>query len=160
MSLDDRDIFTAICNKFPDQPIEFIMAQYEKAKMMNIDIERRVGSAVPEIVAVEVEEPVEIEEVVDEPAPKKKYTRKKMVVKPEDSITDTDIACCICGQRRQSLTRKHLDTHGISVEEYKKICGFPPDQALMSRKRYTKSLEIIKRAQKKRLEKKAAMAED
>ena len=32
MALEDKDIFNAIFNKYSDQPIEFIMEQYEKAK--------------------------------------------------------------------------------------------------------------------------------
>ena len=36
MALEDKDIFNAIFNKYSDQPIEFIMEQYEKAKSLNI----------------------------------------------------------------------------------------------------------------------------
>ena len=34
MALEDKDIFNAIFNKYSDQPIEFIMEQYEKAKIL------------------------------------------------------------------------------------------------------------------------------
>ena len=42
MALEDKDIFNAIFNKYSDQPIEFIMEQYEKAKVLNMAIERRI----------------------------------------------------------------------------------------------------------------------
>ena len=51
MALDDKDIFMAIFNKFSDQPIEFVMAQYEKAKILNMEIERR-RSQLPETEAL------------------------------------------------------------------------------------------------------------
>ena len=41
MPLEDRDIFTAIFAKYSDQPIEFVMEQYEKAKLLNMAIEKR-----------------------------------------------------------------------------------------------------------------------
>ena len=44
MALEDKDIFNAIFNKYSDQPIEFIMEQYEKAKVLNMAIERRINA--------------------------------------------------------------------------------------------------------------------
>lgn len=156
MALDDKDIFKAICERYSDQPIEYIMAQYEKARRMNMEIEQRstqnAAQFAPFAPAVE-----EVVEVVEEATPaKKKYNRRSLAVKPQVSITDDVIYCCICGEQRQSLTAKHLATHGITVEEYKKLCGYPPNQALMSGKRLAKSKEIIARAQKARLDKKSA----
>lgn len=77
MALEDRDIFAAICSRCSDQPIEFIMEQYEKAKRINMDIEKRIdnGDTVEEspecaLAAAEIIEKVE--------SPKKKYTRRKL----------------------------------------------------------------------------------
>lgn len=158
MALEDRDIFAAICNRCSDQPIEFIMEQYEKAKRLNMDIEKRIGNGntaenAPEcdVAAAEIIEEVE--------PPKKKYTRRMLKVKPQDSITDDAIFCCICGEERQSLTQKHLACHDISVEDYKKLCGYSPDQPLMSNRRLARSREIIGRAQKARIDKRRAQGE-
>lgn len=159
MALEDRDIFTAIYERFADQPIEFIMEQYEKAKRMNIEIERRLGQVLttPQQEA-EPEAVIEAtEEVIEQPIPQqKKYTRRNLKVKPQNSITDDAIICCICGEARQNLTARHLAQHGLTVEEYKKLCGYAPNQPLMSGKRLAKSREIISRAQQARLDKKAA----
>ena len=38
MALEDRDIFTAIFEKYRYQPIEFVMEQYEKEKLLNMAI--------------------------------------------------------------------------------------------------------------------------
>ena len=43
MALEDKDLFSAIFNKYSDQPIEFVMEQYEKAK--NINLKSNVGRA-------------------------------------------------------------------------------------------------------------------
>ena len=68
MALEDKDIFNAIFNKYSDQPIEFIMEQYEKAKILNMAIERRINA--------QAEQPVKVEEAapaalppVDAPRP-------------------------------------------------------------------------------------------
>lgn len=153
MALEDREIFKAICERFADQPIEFVMLQYAKAKRINMEIERQAGTEYME------EEPVE-EEVIDTVAveeeaapPRKRWNKRSLKIKPQDSITEDVIYCCLCGEARQSLTAKHLAKHGISVADYKKLCGFPPNQRLMSNKRLAKSKEIIAHAQQARLEK-------
>lgn len=157
MALDDKDIFNAICNLNAGQPIDVIMAQYEKAKRLNMEIERRTltfNEPEQETIVEPMEEEVEVvEEVLP---PKKKYTRRQLRVKPQDAITEDAIFCCICGEERQSLTTKHLATHDITVEDYKKLCGYPANQPLMSGKRLAKSKEIIARAQQARLDKRAS----
>lgn len=158
MSLDDRDIFAAIFEKFIDQPIEVVMSQYEKAKMLNIEIEKRVANTLAQENEPPVEELIveEVEDIEPAPEPKKKYTKRNLKVKPQDAITENAIFCCICGEERQSLTAKHLAGHDLTVPEYKKLCGYGPKTPLMSGKRLAKSREIISRAQQARMEKKAA----
>lgn len=43
MALEDKDIFNAIFNKYSDQPIEFIMEQYEKAKILRACLETHLS---------------------------------------------------------------------------------------------------------------------
>lgn len=154
MPLEDRDIFLAICEHFADQPIEFLMEQYEKAKKLNMGIEKRISALQNEEAQPVIEEvAVAVEEIPEEVPQKKKYTKRNLKVKPQDAITEDYIACCICGLQRQSLTSKHIATHGITVEEYKKLCGYPEDQKLMSNKKLEKSRAVIKLAQQHRLDK-------
>lgn len=156
MALEDKDLFIAICNRYADHPMDFIMEQYEKAKMMNLQIERRIGQlAAPEMVAEAGAPEAEAEPAEEAPAeaPRKKYTRRDLVVPAATAITDDYVTCCLCGAKRQSLTVTHLATHDISVEEYKRLCRYSPEQKLMSGKRLAKSKEIISRAQQRRLEK-------
>mgnify|MGYP000982857037 CR=1 FL=1 len=42
MALDDKDIFAAIFAKYSNQPTEYVMAEYEKAKRLNMEIEKRL----------------------------------------------------------------------------------------------------------------------
>lgn len=160
MALEDKDIFTAICNRYADQSIEFIMDQYEKAKKMNISIEKKLAtlSEMPAGAFTEVAE-VKEEAVVEEQPARKRHKKPKFVVKPQEAISEDSISCCICGAQRQSLTSTHLATHDLTVEEYKKMCGYLPNQKLMSGRRLAKSKEIIGRAQKARLEKIASKEE-
>lgn len=161
MALEDKDIFKAIWDRYTDEPVEFIMAQYEKARRMNMEIERRASPVLECNSPVQSEVITSATEIVEEPAPRKKrYTRRNMAVKPEEAIADDYIYCSICGAQRQSLTAKHLATHDLTVAEYKKLCGFPQEMPLMSGRRLAKSKEIIARAQKARLDKRAALADD
>lgn len=156
MALEDKDLFNAIFNKYSDQPIEFIMEQYEKAKVLNIGIEKRQQS---QLVTMDVEpatdamtEPSNTEDAT----PKKKYTKRDLVVKPQSAITDEHIKCCICGQERHILTSRHLAQHGITVDEYKTLCRYDAKQALMSNNRIELSRVVIAKAQQARMGKRAA----
>lgn len=149
MALEDRDIFMAVCELFSDKPMDFIMAQYALAKKLNKLIERDIESEEADLAECET---VEIAEDI---APAKRYTKRSLRVKPQDAITDDSIFCCICGMERQTLSAKHIASHGLTVAEYKKLCGYPEDQKLMSRRQLAKSREIINKAQQARMEKKA-----
>ena len=156
MALEDKDIFNAVFGRFHDQPIEFIMAQYEIAKRLNMDIERRLsdrqtgeaGAFLPEkeakASALEKEKPLE--------APiQKKPVPEDLICKPEEAITDDFIKCCLCGKESSSLTSRHLSQHGISVEEYKKLCGYAEGRKLMSGNFERKMLHNVQRAQQARM---------
>ena len=154
MALEDKDLFNAIFNKYSDQPIEFVMEQYEKAKILNLEIERRQSSRscvdiTPSSVAQNAEELKQIEATVDS-TPKKKFTKRDLVIKPNEAITDEVIKCCLCGKERSSLTLRHLATHGISVDEYKKLCGYTPGQKLMSNNHAKKVCDNVMKAQQAR----------
>ena len=156
MALEDKDILNAVFGRFNDQPIEFIMSQYEIAKRMSMDIERRLtdrqagdsDAASPEGGA-EASAP-EAEKMPEAPK-RKKAGRKDLVCKPEEAITDDFIKCCLCGKESSSLTSRHLAQHDISVEEYKKLCGYAEDQKLMSGNFERKMLHNVQRAQQVRM---------
>lgn len=166
MALEDKDIFNAIFNKYSDQPIEFIMEQYEKAKILNMAIERRINAQAEQPVKVEeaapaalppVGEPLPVEEEKKPaPAPKKIFTKADLVFNPAEAITDNTITCCLCGKEACSLTSRHLSSHGINVEEYKYLCGYPSEQKLMSRNFEAKMRRNVQRAQQARKEKRRA----
>lgn len=136
MPLEDKDIFNAVFEKYRDQPIEFVMAQYEKAKLLNREIELRLNAlAAPQGAAPQNapagEQPAAEAKAAPEPA-RKRPTKKDLVSDPEKAITEDTITCCLCGQQFNTLTARHLKTHDISVEEYKYLCGYTSGQKLMS----------------------------
>lgn len=71
----------------------------------------------------------------------------RLTVDPKSAIQEEKIVCCICGKEVQSLTSRHLRTHGLSVEEYKLLCGYAPNTALMSAQRYQNAQHAISAAQ-------------
>lgn len=161
MALEDREIFHAVFARYSDQPIEFIMEQYEKAKRLNMEIEKRqslVGSTdvlfsdvppVPPLPSLDGKDAMP-----EEPAPRKRLTRRSLVADPATAITDDGITCCLCGERRTTLTARHLAIHDVTVDEYRKLCGYPEKQALMGLNHAARMRENAVKAQKARLAKK------
>ena len=96
------------------------------------------------------------EEKKPAPAPKKIFTKADLVFNPAEAITDNTITCCLCGKAACSLTSRHLANHGINVEEYKYLCGYPSEQKLMSRNFEAKMRRNVQRAQQARKEKRRA----
>ncbi len=139
MSLQEKDIFNAVFNRFDDKPIEFVMEQYEKVLRINREIETR-------LLTKNEEEQPEVKK-----SNKEKFNRSTLLIKPEEAIQDDYIACCICGVKKERLQAGHFAKHGITSEEYKEICGYDKKQPLMSNKSVEKSRKIMKKAQEARM---------
>ena len=156
MALDDKDIFAAIFAKHSNQPIEYVMAEYEKAKRLNMEIEKRLMEQAEPVapvtpVAAPVKQVALIPEIEKKPVPQKKqYTQADLKFAPATAITDKSITCCLCGKQALTLTARHLAHHEISVEDYKKLCGYEPTQKLMAREYLAKMTDNAKRAQEAR----------
>lgn len=160
MALEDRDIFAAIFTKYSDQPIEFVMEQYEKAKLLNMAIEKRLCeqsqiSACPTSETPVAKEKKMPEKQQDRAPQKKSYTQQDLKCDPAEAITDTSVTCCLCGKQSLTLTARHLARHGISVEEYKELCGYPAQQKLMAHNLLAKLTGNALRAQAARAAKRA-----
>lgn len=84
-----------------------------------------------------------------------------LVYDPKQAIQPDKVVCCLCGKEVQSLTSRHFNTHGISVEEYKLLCGYEPDTVLMSAARYEHAQQAVVAAQSARKsgESEASLAE-
>ena len=152
MAIEDKDLLKIICEIYPDQPLSYVMDQFKQAKAMCISIEQSFNSPVTELAEAlpdPEEVPVEAEAAPEAPR-KKRITRRNLVCKPEEAITDDSITCCVCGRKVKSITSKHLAAHGMSVEEYKKVCGYAPEQKLMSNVYAAKMVANIKAAQEAR----------
>lgn len=169
MPLEDKDIFTAVFERYRDQPIEFVMAQYEKAKLLNRDIEQRITSldargahpAAPAMPPVTPAPPALVVPAAASPQPaapdeetaashpvRRRLTKKDLVADPGQAISQDGITCCLCGQRFNTLTVRHLKgCHNISVEEYKTLCGYTPKQKLMSFDLAEKMTRNVQKAQ-------------
>ena len=105
---------------------------------------------------MDMEEPVCEQVIIEEPmseaaeaapsaAPKKKFTKRSLVVRPEEAIGDDVVQCCLVRPGFQNLTAKHLLSHGISVDEYKKLCGYVPEQKLICKNLLEKLQENVQK---------------
>lgn len=152
--ISDAPLLKMVMEKHPDQDADFIMEQFAlyKKKLMALD-------------ATVVEPPVEAAPVEEVTAPvekpkKKRITKRSLKIKPENAIQKDAIICCICGKKVSSLTSIHLKTHGLTPDEYRKLCGYPPHQSLMSHENLRKVKHAVENAQKVRKAQKAAKQQD
>ena len=147
MAIEDKDLLKLICERYPDQPLTYVMEQFGQAKAMCLQIERTFNA--PEVdLGEEAEAPAEeaVETEVTPDAPKKKrLTRRSLVCKPAEAITDEYITW-----KMKTITSMHLKSHDVTVEEYKKLCGYAPEQKLMSNTFAEKMAANIKAAQEGR----------
>lgn len=133
----DSELLKLIMERYPEQPFDFILEQFTIFKAGLIETngklaERDKVEAIAESAKLETTQDAVSEIETDmPPAPRKKYTRRNLVAKPEEAIGKEFVECCLCGRKVQSLTARHLSSHGISMDEYKKLCGYAPDQKLI-----------------------------
>ena len=150
--ISDAELLKLVMERYPEQPTPFIIEQFTVLKAGLIQANNKLA-------AMDMEEPVCEQVIIEEPmpeaaeaapsaAPKKKFTKRSLVVRPEEAIGDDVVQCCLCGRGFQNLTAKHLLSHGISVDEYKKLCGYVPEQKLICKNLLEKLQENVQKAQR------------
>lgn len=151
--ISDTELLKLVMDRYPEQPLSFLIDQFTVMKAGLIQANNRLAGLEYEGCGETIclgEESTKDESLAETLMPKKKYTKRNLVVKPEDAISEEGITCCLCGKSFQNLTAKHIESHDLSVEEYKKLCGYPPDQKLISSKLLHKLQSNVLKAQKAR----------
>ena len=151
--ISDAELLKLIMERYPEQPTAFILEQFTALKAGLIQANNKLAAVDVEDVCETSGTDENLSDTEEAPAPKKKFTRRNLVVRPEESIGEDMVQCCLCGRAFQNLTAKHLLSHGISVEDYKKLCGYAPDQKLISRNLLAKLQENVQKAQRSREQK-------
>ncbi len=156
--ISDAELLKLVMERYPEQPSAFIIEQFALFKAGLIQANNKLAVMDAEEVVAEPVNPEEpVQESVDAPvsaaAPKKKFTKRNLVVRPEEAISEEAVVCCLCGRSFQNLTAKHLLSHGISVDEYKKLCGYAPEQKLICGNLLEKLQENVQKAQRSREQK-------
>lgn len=154
--ISDAELLKLVMDRYPEQPTPFVIEQFTALKAGLIQANNKLALMGMEEVAAEhvctAEESVQ-ETAAEAPAPKKKYTKRNLVIKPEEAISEDQVLCCLCGRAFQNLTAKHLLSHDLSVEEYKKLCGYTSDQKLISHNLLERLQENVQKAQRSREQK-------
>lgn len=153
MMISDAELLKLVMDRYPEQPVPFLIDQFTVMKAGLIQANNRLAGnefeTLPESLCICDE--FQKEEPAAEPSsPKKRYTKRSLVVRPEEAISEEEIVCCICGKSFQNLTAKHIQSHDLSVDEYKKLCGYPPEQRLISSKLLNKLQSNVLKAQQAR----------
>lgn len=143
----DAELLKLVMDRFPEANTDGIVEQFSllKVGLLQANAKLAVGDAGQQGV-----EEQDIFAADEAPAPKKRYTRRSLVAKPEEAIGDDTVQCCICGKVFHSLTTKHIQSHDLTVEEYKRLCGYSPEQKLISRNLLAKLQENVQKAQEAR----------
>ena len=153
--ISDAELLKLVMERYPEQPTPFIIEQFTVLKAGLIQANNKLAAMdmeEPGCEQVIIEEPMpEAAEAAPSAAPKKKFTKRSLVVRPEEAIGDDVVQCCLCGRGFQNLTAKHLLSHGISVDEYKKLCGYVPEQKLICKNLLEKLQENVQKAQRSRV---------
>ena len=156
--ISDAELLKLVMDRYPEQPAQFLIEQFTFMKAGLIQANNKLAGLDAEGLAESMcgSEEFQKGEQAEPAAPKKKYTKRNLVVKPEEAISEQEIACCICGKTFQNLTAKHIQSHDLTVEEYKKLCGYAPDQKLISAKLLNKLQANVLKAQPAREKKQKA----
>ena len=54
-------------------------------------------------------------------------------IAPHKAIREKSITCLVCGKEFKLITKRHLATHGLTVEEYLEKFGYKKGTALVSK---------------------------
>ena len=106
--ISDAELLKLVMERYPEQPTPFIIEQFTVLKAGLIQANNKLA-------AMDMEEPVCEQVIIEEPmpeaaeaapsaAPKKKFTKRSLVVRPEEAIGDDVVQCCLCGRGFQNLT--------------------------------------------------------
>lgn len=151
--INDTELLKLVMDRYPEQPLPFLIDQFIVMKAGLIQANNRLAGLEQEAggdPAYPSEGLLKEESLAESVAPRKKYTKRNLVVKPEEAISEEEVTCCLCGKSFQNLTTKHIQSHDLSVDEYKKLCGYAPDQKLISSKLLNKLHSNVLKAQQAR----------
>jgi len=118
------------------QALEIVKAQASVRNMTEEEITSMVKSLANQL--RELMEGKELEKAAEE--------QKKPPVDPKKAIREKSIVCLECGKSFRIITKRHLKSHGLTPEEYKKKWGYKKNQSLiaksLARERRKKMQEI------------------
>ncbi len=118
------------------QALDIVKAQASVRNMTEEEITSMVKS-----LANQLKELIEGKESESE-----EQTQQTPAVDPKKAIREKSVVCLECGKSFRILTKRHLKSHGLTPEEYKKKWGYKKNQSLiaksLARERRKKMQEI------------------
>lgn len=71
-----------------------------------------------------------IQTMVEGSAP---VTETEPAVDPKNAIREKSVICCECGKSFKVLTKRHIASHGLTVDEYKEKYGYKKGTSLVAK---------------------------
>ena len=57
----------------------------------------------------------------------------EFIIDPKNAIREKSVICCECGKSFKVLTKRHLDTHGLTPKQYKEKYGYKKGTSLVAK---------------------------
>jgi predicted transcriptional regulator len=130
--------------EYVKEALEIVKAQASVRNMTEDEITSMVNS-----LANQLKQIAEGEEGGDSNAQQK----QEPPVEPQKAIREKSVVCLECGKTFKVLTKRHLATHGMTTNEYKKKWGYKKGAALIAkslareRRKKMQEMQLWKRRQ-------------
>jgi len=103
------------------EALDIVKAQAKVRYMTEEEITSMVGRLASQLKGITGSEPAEAENE-DQPA-----------VDPKKAIREKSVVCLECGKQFKVLGKRHLASHGLTPEEYKKKWGYRRSASLIAK---------------------------
>ena len=112
--------------EYLQEALEIVKAQSRVRNMTEEEISSMVTAVAQKIKEVS-EETKQQEQEEQEEQPQTPY------VDPKKSVKEKSVICLECGKTFKVLSKKHLEKHGLTPQQYKEKWGLKKNQALISK---------------------------
>ena len=114
--------------EYLQEALEIAKAQASVRNMTEDEISSMVAT-----VAKKVKEISEESGQQQQEQPEQEEQQQEPPVDPKKSVREKSVVCLECGKTFKVLSKKHLEKHGITPQEYKEKWGLKKNQALIAK---------------------------
>ena len=111
-------------SNYREQAIAFADKQAAVKPMSAAEYAQCIRETEKELMALDAVEPE---------APAAEAQAVQFACDPKRAIKENTITCAICGKSFRILTARHMESHGLTTEQYRALCGYKPGTPLVAK---------------------------